>query len=346
MVAALTPRAETILKSIVSRYIAQAVPVPSQAIASDPELRVSSATVRNEMARLECDGYIIRAHCSAGSIPSDKGYRYYVESLKDVSIAESEQRMISHLFHQVERALETWLSLAATLLAQQVHNVAVVTTPKSADCRLKHVELVSLQESLALAVVVLHGARVRQQLLKFDRSVPQSELTVVSNKLNAEFADLNRHQIAAKHVALSPLERQIIDLVQVIQKIEDEQEYEEPYLEGWHYMLHQPEFIHSEKMRALLELAEQRGLLQAMLPKGLKSDKVQVVIGRENREDSLHDFSIIISKYGIPEEAVGTLGVLGPTRMPYAQAISMVSYLSTILSELMAGLYRKETPIK
>ena len=123
----LSPRSETILKSIVGQYIARAVPVPSQSIINDYELAVSPATIRNEMAHLEQEGYIIRPHPSAGSIPSDKGYRFYVESLSDIELPLAEQFLISHLFHQVEREMEEWLSLAATLTAQLVQNVAMVS---------------------------------------------------------------------------------------------------------------------------------------------------------------------------------------------------------------------------
>jgi len=341
----LEARTGTILKSIVEQYIARAVPVPSQNIAGGTELGVSSATVRNEMACLEKEGYIIRAHLSAGCTPSDKGYRYYVESLKGVMLSLAEQRLISHLFHQVEKELEEWLSLAATLIARLSQNVAVVTVPKSTDCRFKHLELVALQDSLALVVLVLHGAKVKQQLITFDQFVSQPELTAMANKLNAAYSGLTSRQILAKDTGLSATERQLRDLLLKIMQAEDEQEYEEPHLDGWHFMLNQPEFTHSHKMLGLMELVEHRNLLRTIIPKGLESNRVQVVIGKENEVEAFHDYSVVISKYGVPEEAVGTVGVLGPTRMPYAHTISTVGYLSLVLSGLVAGLYGRETPI-
>jgi len=182
----LSPRAETILNSIVNQYIVKAVPVPSQNIKDDYELGVSSATVRNEMARLEQEGYITRPHPSAGSIPSDKGYRYYVESLSDIQLPLAEQRLISHLFHQVEeRQMEEWLRLAATLMARLAQNLAVVTMPKPISCHFKYLELVALQNSLALIVLVLHGTKLRQQLVTFDQVMSQAGLTAIANKLNA-----------------------------------------------------------------------------------------------------------------------------------------------------------------
>jgi heat-inducible transcriptional repressor len=335
----LSPRAETILNLIISKYIDGAVPVPSQSLAQESALVVSSATIRNEMARLEEEGYIIRAHHSAGSVPSDKGYRFHVESLRDILLAESEQRLFSHLFHQVERDLEKWLSLAATLLAQQSQNMAVVTTPKSTGCRFKHMELLSLQDTLALVVLVLHGARVKEQLITFDEAVPQSSLTVISNKLNAAFSGLNSAQVAEKEIDLSPTEAQIKELLSRMMQDEDEQEYEEPYLDGLHFMLSQPEFAHSERLRDLMELVEKRRLTKTIIPRELESQQTRVIIGTENEDESFRDYSIVISKYGISNQAAGTIGVLGPTRMPYSHAIATVNYLSRVLSELMSGLY-------
>ena len=339
----LTARTGTILKSIVGQYIAKAIPVPSQSIAHKSGLEISPATVRNEMAHLEQEGYIIRSHPSAGSIPSDKGYRYYVESLTDITLSSAEQRLVSHLFHQVEREIEKWLSLAATLIAQLAKNVAVVTIPKPVDCNFKHLELVALQDSLALVVLVLRGAKVKQQLITFDQVVSQPELTAIANKLNAAYSGLASRQILAKGIDLSPIGEQITDYLLKIMQAEDEQEYEEPYLDGLHFMLNQPEFAHSHQMLNLMELVEQRNLLKTIIPKGLDSHRVQVVIGKENKVEAFHNYSVVISKYGIPEEAAGTIGVVGPTRMPYAHTISTVGYLSSVLSGLVAGLYERET---
>lgn len=340
----LSARTGTILTSIVGQYIAKAVPVPSQSIANDPDLGVSAATIRNEMAHLEQEGYIIRPHLSAGSIPSDKGYRYYVESLDNIRLSSAEQRLVSHLFHQVEREIEKWLSLAATLIAQLANNVAVVTIPKPVDCKFRHLELVALQDSLVLVILVLRGAKVKQQLITFDQVISQPELMAIASKLNAAYVGLTSRQILAKDTEFSPIEQQLTEHLVKMLQAEDEQEYEEPYLDGLHFMLNQPEFAHSRQMLNLMELVEHRNLLKTITPKGLDSHRVQVVIGKENKVEAFHGYSVVISKYGIPEEAIGTIGVVGPTRMPYAHTISTVGYLSFVLSGLVAGLYGRKTP--
>ena len=341
----LPPRTETILKSIVEQYVTRAMAVPSQSIINKYELGVSAATIRNEMAHLEQEGYITRPHPSAGSIPSDKGYRYYVESLSDIRLPLAEQRLISHLFHQVERELAEWLSLASTVTAQLAQNMAIVSMPKPVDCQFKHLELVALQDSLALVVLILQGARIKQQLITFDQVISQTELTAIANKLNAIYSGLTSSQISAKGIGLPPNEQQITDCLLKIMDAEDEQEYEEPYLAGLHFMLGQPEFAHSQRMLALMELAEHRNLLRIIIPQGLSSRWVQVVIGKENKAEVIHDYSVVISQYGLPEEAMGTIGVIGPTRMPYAHTITIVGYLSTVLSGLVAELYGRETPL-
>lgn len=338
----LAPRTETILKSIVGQYIVKAVPVPSQSIVDDYGLSVSPATIRNEMVHLEQEGYIIRPHTSAGSIPSDKGYRYYVESLTNIKLPLDQQRLISHLFHQVETRVEEWLRLTARLLAYSAGNVAIVAVPKPADCKLKHLQLVILRDTTVLIVLVLHGAKVRQQLIEFDRVISQEEIETVNNKLNAAYSNLTSTQILAKDLLLSSIEQQLTDCVVKIMQAEDEEEYEGPYLDGLHFMFNQPEFAQTRQVLDLVELTEQRSLLRIIVPEGLVNQGVRVIIGKENKEEVIHSCSVVISQYGFPDEAMGSIGIIGPTRMPYARSIAVVDYLSSLLSQLVAKLYGKE----
>jgi len=337
-------RTGTILKSIVSQYIAKATPVSSQSIINDYDLSVSAATIRNEMAHLEQESYITRPHLSAGGIPSDKGYRYYVETLGDIQLPLAEQRLVNHLFHQVEKELEEWLNLAARLIAKLVQDVAIVTMPKPVACQFKYLELVALQDSLVLLVLIFRSTKAKQQLITFTQGIAQSGLTAIANKLNAIYSGLTDSQIIAKGTRLSPTEQQVTDCLLGIMKAEDKLEYEEPYLDGLRLILNQPEFIHSHRVLSLMELVEHRNLLRNIMPSGLANRKVQVIIGKENKAEVIHDYSVVISQYGLPEEAIGTIGVIGPTRMPYARAISAVAHLSSVLSRLVSELYGKETP--
>jgi len=346
----LSDRAEAILKTIVGQYITKAKPVASQSLINDYEMRVSSATVRNDMAQLEEQGYITRCHPSAGAVPSDKGYRYYVESLRDTKLPSTEQRLIHHLFHQVEREMEEWLKLTANLTARLAQNMAIVTTPKSARCRFKRVELISLQDKMALFILILEGAKIKQQLITFEEAVYQPGLTMIANRLNDTCSGLTGDDIAPatdktdkdKEAKPSPAQRQVTECLTKTMHTEDEQENEEIFFNGLHFMLNQPEFAGTQQVLPLMEMVDHHNLLNIISPQGLSSYEVRVVIGKENKAEAIQDYSIVISRYGIPDQAAGTIGIIGPTRMPYARTISSISYLSSLLSGLVTELYGKE----
>ena len=336
-------RAGKVLNYIIRQYIDRVAPVPSQEIADRASLGVSPATIRNDMAYLEREGFLIRPHTSAGCIPSDKGYRYYVETLNATDLPTDEQRLISHTFHQAEREVESWVSLTASLLAQMTRNVALVSLPKSADCHLRHLELIAVQDERALLVAVLEGAKVKQQLVTFTEPVTQEGLAPVNIKLNSLFGGRSTREIRELRPELSPLEQQAADFVIGMMRAEDTQEYQEPILEGWHFILNQPEFAESERMRSLMELVEQRHLLKVILPDSPHDAGVHVVIGKENRNAAIQNCSVVLTRYGLPEEATGTIAVVGPTRMPYSHTIPAVYYLASVLNRLVAGLYGRET---
>jgi heat-inducible transcriptional repressor len=335
----LSQRTETVLKSIINWYVDHAIPVSSQNLVHDYNLGVCSATVRNEMAYLEQEGYIFRPHTSAGSIPSDKGYRFYVTSLNETALPISEQRMISHLFHQVEGRLDEWLSLAAAVVSRLSQNTAVITVPRLADCQLRHIELVSIQDCLVLLVLVLRGARIKQQLISLDNPISQEELSVVSNRMNQAYAGLTCQQIQAKGLNSTLIEQQMTDNLTKIMRAEDEQGYNQSYLEGLHFLLNQPEFSHSQKILTIMELLEHRARLWSILPQEQDNKQVRVVIGSENKAAVAHECSLVSCHYGLPNEASGTIVVLGPTRMAYPKVIAVVGYLSILLSGLVAELY-------
>lgn len=337
----LAKRTGNILDIIVGEYISIARPVGSEAIVERHGLGVSSATVRNEMARLEEEGYIIRPHISGGAIPSDKGYRHYVESVigEAEEIPIDEQLMLSHLFHQVEQELSEWTHLAASLLARMVCSVAIVTSPKAPSCRIKHIELVALQESLALLILLLQEARLKQQLVAFNEVISQGELSAITAKLGTLFQGLTVAQILKQDEVLSPIEQHIKNAVVQVMAEEDRLRYEEPYIEGLRHILTQPEFTHSQSMLRLVEMLESRDMVRSLLSEMVVDSGVRIVIGAENREDAMKGYSMVVTQYGIPGEVNGALGVIGPTRMPYSRAISSVRYVGSLLSDLVAELY-------
>jgi heat-inducible transcriptional repressor len=343
MLKGLTARREAVLKIIVSEYIDTAVPVASETIFRNYKLGVSPATIRNDMAYLEEEGYIARPHTSAGSVPLDKSYRHYVESLtKKTELNVQEQYRIRKLFSEVEKEFEKWLKLAAAIAASLVKNAALVTLPKPRQCRFKHLELVALQEFMSLMVLILGEAILKRQLLSFEEPVTQERLAIMSNKLNAVFSGLTSSEILAKKLELPSEEAQVTEAVIDMMSAEDELEYEQPYLEGLRLMLGQPEFAEKGRMLSIMELVETKDWVSSAFGRRLDDFGVQVVIGEENRHETLRDLSLVFSRYGIPDRLGGTIGIIGPTRMNYRRAISTVDYISGILSDLVAGVSRND----
>jgi heat-inducible transcriptional repressor len=336
----LSERQRQILRSIVGEYVRTAAPVSSETIARRQGLAVSPATVRNEMAVLEDRGYVSHPHTSAGRIPTDLGYRYFVQYLLGASELEPEERKsIQGELQRVELNQDQWLPMAATLLARSVHSASVVTPPKAARARLKHFELISVQDHLALLVMVLQEGMIKQQFITFEQGVGQDELSRAANRLNARFAGQGKSQIKRLAGDVNPLERKVCDVLVNTLRQREEEGTGDLYHDGLVHVLAQPEFSQTERARRLLELMEQRGTLAPILRQALDSPDVQVIIGAENPSEQMRDLGLVLARYGVEGEAAGVLGVLGPTRLPYARAIGTVRFMSMLLSKLLAELY-------
>lgn len=334
------PRQETILKIIINEYISTAQPVPSEILAKKYNLGVSPATIRNEMAHLESEGYIFKPHTSAGSVPSAKGYRYYVETLENtLELPPNEQRLIQHLFVEVEKQLTEWIRLTAALSARLTQNATLVSLPRVPQPRLYRLELIALQDFLALLVLILREAKIKEQLLSFEEAITQEDLNKISRKFNEGFSGLTYQQISARRTHLPPVEKQVLNALVNIMQVEDKQEYDEPHIEGLREMLKQPEFTRIEKVANLLEIIQGKLLLKVISAQLPHQEGVQVIIGEENKEEPLRDFSVVVSRYGVPGHASGTIAVVGPTRMRYGHNIAIVRHLATVLSNLMSELH-------
>jgi heat-inducible transcriptional repressor len=329
---------------IISEFVDTAQPVGSEAIVRRRELKYSSATIRNEMARLEEDGYISHPHTSAGRVPSDLGYRHYVEALMEERDLPAEtKRTIRHQFHQAGRDEDEWIQLAAAVLARAVENAAVVTVPRTPDSRLKRVELVSIQEAAALIVLILQGARIRQQILIFPEAVDQDQLTAISNHLNDAFRGKTAAEIARSNVQLTQLEWHVANALREIMEASDKG-FDEAYLEGVRNVLQKPEFASSEKVMNLLEIVEQRNLTKLIPLRAIGDAGVTVMIGAENDDDVMRDYSLVVSRYGEPGGVSGAMAVLGPTRMHYPETISTVRFVASVMSEMLKTYYGEEEP--
>lgn len=336
-------RRDSVLKIIVSEYIATAVPVASEAILRHYSLGVSPATIRNDMASLEEDGYITRPYTSSGGVPLDKGYRFYVENMSgQTGLPGEDQKHIRRMMDTAVDEYDRLLKVAASTMAQLVGNAAIVTFPKSAECKFKHIELVEMNQLAAMIVLILSNAVLRRQTIEFDEQAGPDRLSEITAKFNHQFAGKTRGQIASMKMRWTSLENRILTTIQDIMLSEDRIEYESSYLEGVRLMLGQPEFVQRERMLGVLELVEAKGWLKQVIDWQVTDEGVTVIIGEENREAALHDLSLVLSSYGVPDQARGTVGIIGPKRMDYSRAISAVHYISGLLSELVARVCRND----
>ena len=333
----LTTRKRDILNLIVEDYIEGSAPVASETIARKHKLGVSPATIRNEVAGLEHEGYITRPHPSAGSVPADKAYRLYVETVvptRPNKIPPNVRASIRQQLIEVECDIDEWTSVAAAVLAGLVGNLAIATFPKARESRLKHIELVPLQDFLALLIVVFEQARMKRQLIRMKQPKPPTELRRSTNKLNELLLGLSRREIESKEMVLSPLEQELVATTVVMLKEEDHSEHLGHYLDGLRNLLGQPEFSEKEQVHALVEGIEDGSLARAILDKAPESSTVRVVIGQESREDMLWPLSIVIGQYGEAGVAVGAVGAIGPVRMEYTKAVVGVELMAGMMNEL------------
>lgn len=336
--AELPERRGTILRIVVAEYIASATPVASESIARGYSLGVSPATTRHEMARLEEEGYIIRPHTSAGGVPSDKGYRYYVQCLiRDSKLDPEDQIAIRRFFDEVGQEPEDWARSAVTILTQRLESIALATLPHAPVCHFRHMDLVAMQELLVLLVLVLQEGQIKKRLLASAQATTQDELTASANKMNAAYQGLSGRQIGAQELELSPIEEQIADVMVQIMQAEDKQQHEQFYLDGLRHLVSRAEFMHGKQILNLVEAIEERRILNNLLSSLGDVSGIRVTIGGENEEEALQGCSVILSNYGF-EERRGTIGVIGPTRMPYGRAIPTVDYVSTIMSDLLSRI--------
>jgi len=335
----LTARRQKLLQVIIDEYVSTAQPVGSNALVEKYGLGVSSATIRNEMSHLEEEGYIAQPHTSAGRVPTDIGYRYYVEALmREEQVPPELQHTIRHQFHQAARELEEWARLAAAIMAARLNNAAVVTTPHSPQPKLRWLELVGVHDYLALLVVVLQEARVLQQTLALERPFSQEELTFVARRLNDLLAGKTAAQMKALALEASPVETAVVESAATMLKGVEETEAEPSFLEGMRDLLRQPEFTQGDRVLGLIENLEDRNLSRAIPIASDDGGAVRIIIGGEHPVDALRVCSVITAHYTGPAGLRGTLSIVGPTRMHYARAVSTVRYMSSLMAELL-GVY-------
>jgi heat-inducible transcriptional repressor len=345
----LSPRKQQILRALVEEYIYTATPVASETLVRKYGLRFSSATVRHELAGLEESQLISQPHTSAGRVPTDLGYRYFVEHLMlESALSLDEQRLIRHQFYQVQDQLDQWVRLTASVMARLLHSAAVMTSPRASEGHLKHFEVLSVTDLSAHIVLVLTDGTVKQQRVMLDTAILQEELSAVATRLNKLFDNKNAEEIeeSINKQDFSAVERLIALAILRMLEQHGDMVGDTFYRDGVINILDQPEYSRigpeeerNERVRKVMEVLEQNRFLPALASQLRSADGVQVIIGGENQWDEMKDISLVVARYGQEGKVGGLLGVIGPTRMQYGRAIAVVRYMARMMDDLLAEVY-------
>jgi heat-inducible transcriptional repressor len=350
-------RSRSVLAAIIAEHLQTGEPVASRAIAEQFAHAAgwSSATIRNVMGELETDGLVEQPHTSAGRIPTDQGYRFYVNHLLGESTLSQTDREAIDRFLQTSlvegaRSAEWLLERAARALSALSENVGIVVSPAPAENRLKHIEFFKLADHRILVVLVYVPNLVQHKLIRFDEDLSQAELERTARYLNAEFGGKSLRAIRAELIELMRAEKILYDklLRNAILLCEGslalgEEETGEVYVGGASNMLGKPAFTDAERMRELFRAFEEKSRLIAILSACLEqeaglTDDVHVTIGRENAMPFLQNCAVITAPYRFsPQDAqaLGTLGVVAPVRVEYARMMALVAYTARLLEQLL-----------
>ncbi|MDF9409295.1 heat-inducible transcriptional repressor HrcA [Pelotomaculum isophthalicicum JI] len=339
-------RKQKVLLAIVHDYIATAEPVGSRTIAKKYKLGVSPATIRNEMSDLEEQGYIEQPYTSAGRIPSERGYRYYVDFLmRKQELSREEEELIRREYRAKVRDVGQVIHRTGLLLSQLTHYTAMVLTPRIGISILKHVQIVYMHQSQAMVIAVMDNGAVQHRMIEIPESITALDMETISRVLNAKLQGLTMKSIKLNLIKeiYSELARHkhILDLVmELIQDSLTLEVEDKIYLGGVFNMLNQPEFHNVEKIKTMLSIMEQEKLLCDILEGRVEDEGVTVRIGGEIDQWDMKECSMITAPYTVRGRKMGSLGVLGPTRMEYAKVVSVVDYMTKYLSQTLERMIR------
>jgi len=340
---ALDDRPREILKLIVRSYVNSGDPVGSRTLAKVMEWRLSPATIRNIMSDLEEEGYLAQPHTSAGRIPSEKGYRFYVDNLADSGkVSKSDERYINRVLSESETP-EDIMSRASFILSTISRNVGLVIAPPMAATILKHIEFVELGDGKILVVFVSKTGLLQRKLIRVAERYTQEELDKAGRYLVEKFSGKTLTEIRNELVRLMQFERTLFDRMLALLRTWGETLCEEAgpdsiYLQGTSNILNQPEFADVERMRMLFQMFEEKGRLVKILNECISNNPpegVKISIGSELGVPNMRDFTLITSSYASNDHTTGFLGIIGPTRMEYERSISIVSYLGRLIGEMI-----------
>jgi heat-inducible transcriptional repressor len=344
MEAMLTPREQRILRAIVHVYITTVEPVASRTIWQRYRMDLSPATIRHVMGRLEELGYLSQPHTSAGRIPTDKGYRFYVDGLLQVPDLPKEQvARIDESYQAVPvRDIGDLMAVTSQLLASLTHQAALVLLPRLGAMVVAHMQFIRLRPRQVLAIIVARSGLIRNRVIELEEDLAQDELNAINRYVASQFAGLTLPEIRQRVTQLMAQERAQYDLLmrramelshQALLGGAPRSSPAEVRVGGTAHILDQPEFSqHQERMRAVLRTLEEKEKLLCILDRCLETEGINVVIGSESAIDDVMECSFVTHIYKEGEQPLGVVGILGPKRMEYPRMMSIVEYTANVLT--------------
>ena len=329
-------RKKKILQAVIDEYVNTAEPVSSAALVEKYVLNYSSATVRNELAELEKKGYLDKTHTSSGRIPSEKGYRFYVDELiKEDDISLEEMKYIQSKLSTKVNEIEDLAKIATSTLSEITHYTTVAIGPKVETQIIEEIKFVLLGTRMLMVVIVTDSGLVKETIIKYDEDITQSQIETLNNLFNSKLKGkpLSKIDKPMEEYILSEINYSIDvikPIIDQINKIVDEAET--IYLEGANKAFDLPEFKSLELAKNFVNVLDEKELMLDILDSGMAKD-INVYIGDENDKEELKDFSVVTFKHSIGDKELGTIGIIGPKRMNYSKVISVMKYISKKISE-------------
>lgn len=341
----LNERKRVILKSIIDDYIQYAQPVGSRTIARKHELGLGSATIRNEMADLEELGYITQPHTSAGRIPSDKGYRFYVDHLMQIhSLAQDEMTLIKKAMDDRIEELNQLVKRASMIISSITGYTSVVMSPQMSRAIIKSIQLVSVDEKRILVVVVAGGGVVHNKLIKHDSNVDENILVSLCQAINRIMTgktidDITMPMVIELQQEIKVSPDVIFPIMEAVEECARKIETTDVYLDGITNILNYPEFNDLLKAREVLDLLKEEEVISTLVKSAVGKQHFDFRIGSENEINQMKDLSIITTVYGREGKDLGAIGVIGPTRMAYGKVVSSIQYIRDLLNREIIRMF-------
>ena len=341
MAETLNARSQQILGAIIEEHIATAQPVGSRAITDRLTERLSPATVRNVMAALEDQGYLCSPHTSAGRIPTEQAYRFYVDSLMRVTrIGRQQKDRIEAEYCWQGLQMSELLRSASKTLSSVSSYTGLVMLPRLQKTIFRHIEFIKLSSRQVLVVFVTQSGLVQNKLIEIDEELTASDLEEISNYLNSNMAGLSIQAMQARLLSKMAREKALYDrLLQRAMRLSNAALATDldgdVIIEGTSHFLEQPEFCDLERMKRVFRAFERKSVLFDLLDRGLQGKGVQIIIGSETEFSEIAGCSLITAAYSGKRGSLGTLGIIGPSRMPYSKVIPIVGYTADLVSRLL-----------